>query len=222
MEDFSKLKSIVDLYFSKKYKLYKPKDADGEEINKSFEFESRAKFLDSYLEYYQQLPDLESVIIDACTAKFKVLYEGQEYTLKHTHQEEFIDRDGKSRGVGNTVLFLMRSELIHKGGELREAQSFEDVYEIVKNIKVNGFGELSNYDTAIRISSYLGFKPKDIYLHAGTKVGAEYLENKGLLPKDSRLEAKVPIDVFPQPFQALDAFQIENFLCSFKDNLKEL
>lgn len=222
MEDFSKLKSIVDLYFSKKYTLYKPKDANGEEIDKWFEFESRAKFLDSYLAYYQQLPDLKSAIKDACSAKFKVLYQDQEYLLKHTHQEEFKDNDGKTRGVNNIVLSTMASKLLSRETELATAKSFEEVYELVESIKVTGFGELSNYDTAVRISTYLGFKPTSIYLHAGTRIGAKHLEDKGLLPENSLLEAKLPIDIFPEPIQELDAIQIENFLCSFKGNLKEI
>tara|TARA_R110000737_G_scaffold254346_1_gene263718 strand:- start:1897 stop:2565 length:669 start_codon:yes stop_codon:yes gene_type:complete len=222
MEYFSKLKSIVDLYFSKKYNLYKPKDANGEEIDKWFEFESRAKFLDSYLGYYQQLPDLKSAIIDACSAKFKILYEGREFILKHTHQEEFKDSDGNTRGVKNIILSSMASKLISKENELIEAQSFEEVYELVKSIKVTGFGELSNYDAAVRISSYLDFKPTDIYLHAGTRIGAKHLEDKGLLPEGSLLETKLPLDIFPQPIQELDAIQIENFLCSFKESLKKI
>ncbi|MPY25067.1 hypothetical protein [Shewanella sp. YLB-07] len=222
MEDVSRLKSIVELYFNKKYKLFKPKYANGDELNKWFEFESRADFLDSYLDYYRQLPDLKSAIIDGCSSKFKILYEGQEYVLKHTHQEEFEDSDGNIRGVKNIVLSSMAYKLISQEKKLKEAKAFVDVYEIVKTIKVPGFGELSNYDAAIRISSFLGFKPTDIYLHAGTRTGAQYLEDKGLLPEDSLLETKLPIDIFPEQIQELEAFQIENFLCSYKHDLKSL
>lgn len=45
MELLSKLESIVDLYFSKKYMLFKPKDANGEYLGVRFEFSSRASFL---------------------------------------------------------------------------------------------------------------------------------------------------------------------------------
>jgi hypothetical protein len=202
--------------------LYKPKGVDGEEIDKWFEFESRAKFLDSYLDYYRQLPNLKSAINDACSAKFKILYEGQEYVLKHSHQEEFKDSDGNTRGVKNIVLSSMASKLILKENQLSETQTFDEVYEIVKKIKVSGFGELSSYDAAIRISTYLGFKPTDVYLHAGTLIGAKYLEDKGLIPEESLLETKLPINIFPEPIQELEAIQIENFLCSYKNDLKAI
>ena len=82
------------------------------------------------------------------------------------------------------------SKLILKENQLSETQTFDEVYEIVKRIKVTGFGELSSYDAAIRISTYLGFKPTDVYLHAGTLIGAKYLEDKGLIPEESLLETK--------------------------------
>lgn len=222
MEDFSKLKSVVELYFNKKYNLYKTKDANGEVLDKRFEFDSRAQFLKAYLDYYHGLPDLKSAIINGCSAKFKILYEGQEYELKHTHQEEFEDREGNIRGVKNIVLSSMASKLTLKENELKKSQSFDEVYQIVSNIQVPGFGELSNYDAAIRISSYLGFKPDNVYLHAGTRTGAQFLEERGLLPAGSSLENNLPLNDFPKPIQDLEAIQVENFLCSYKYELKKM
>ncbi|MEZ9044692.1 hypothetical protein BCV35_007740 [Vibrio cyclitrophicus] len=222
MENLSKLESIVELYFSKKYKLYKPQDANGEDLGKWFEFESRAHFLDAYLNYYRNLPNLKSAIVNGCSAKFKILYESQEYELKHNHQEEFKDEKGNLRGVNNSVLSSMAVKLTFKTTQLEAAESFDDVYRIVKSAKVSGFGELSIYDAAIRISAFLGFKPTKVFLHAGTRIGAEYLENKGLLPEDSSLEDTLELSEFPEPIQKLDAMQLENFLCSFKNDLKKI
>ncbi|MDH5916633.1 MULTISPECIES: hypothetical protein [Vibrio] len=222
MENLNKLESIVDLYFSKKYKLFKPQDANGDTLGKCFEFESRADFLDAYLQYYRNLPNLDAAIANGCSAKFKILYESQEYELKHIHQEEFKDDKGNLRGVNNTILSSMAVKLRSKSSQLKKAKSFDDVYSIVKATKVSGFGELSIYDAAVRISAYLGFKPTKVFLHAGTRIGASYLEDKELLPEDSSLEETLEIFDFPKPIQKLNAIQLENFLCSFKSDLKKI
>ncbi|KHS84426.1 hypothetical protein [Pectobacterium carotovorum] len=222
MEGFEKLASIVDLYFSKQYKLYKPKDANGMEINKWFDFKSRANFLEAYLDYYSKLPSLESAIDNGCSAKFKILYDGEEYELKHTHQEEFEDVNGQIRGISNTVLLDMAARLAQKNKQFKSANSFDDVYGIVKASKISGFGELSIYDAAVRISAYLGFKPALVFLHAGAREGAKNLEVKGVLPRDSSLKETLKVDEFPEPLQKLDTLQLENFLCSFKNELKKI
>lgn len=139
MEFLSKLESIADLYFNKEYKLYKEKDANGEDLGIWFEFSSRADFLELYLDYYRSLPNLKSAIINGCSAKFKILYDGQEYELKHPHQEEFKDENGNLRGVNNSVLSSMAANLTFKEQKLRGAKSFDEVYEIVKECKVAGF-----------------------------------------------------------------------------------
>ena len=222
MEDMSKLESIVELYFSKEYKLFKLQDAYGENLNMWFDFSSRASFLDSYIAYYRSLPDLKSAIINGCSAKFKILHEGKEYELKHTHQEEFIDDKGNQKGINDLVLSSMAAKLTLKEKELSEALSFDEVYEIVKLCKITGFGELSIYDAAVRISAYLGFKPNQVFLHAGTRLGAKGLEVKGLLGEGLSAKDSLPVTDFPQPIQKLDALQLENFLCSFKKEINEM
>jgi len=222
MEPISKLELIVEEYFEKTYKLYKPNDANGEEIDQWFEFKSRADFLQSYLDFYRNLPTLKSAIINGCCAKFKVLYEDKEYELKHTHQEEFEDEKGNKKGVNNVILTDMAVKLVLQEKKLKNTKSFEDVYQIVKSAKVPGFGELSIYDSAVRISAYLGFTPSSVYLHAGTSKGAKSLEEKGLLSDGSSLKATLPVDEFPEPIQKLETIQIENFLCSFKNDFKKI
>ncbi|EPB6722123.1 hypothetical protein ACRRHK_003205 [Vibrio fluvialis] len=222
MEYLSKLESIVELYFNKTYNLFKLKDANDEDLGIWFKFPSRASFLESYLNYYRSLPNLKSAIIDGCSAKFKILYDGQEYELKHTHQEEFEDENGNVRGVNNSVLLNMAVNLAVKEQSLSEAKSFDEVYEIVESCRVAGFGELSIYDAAVRISAYLGFKPTQVFLHAGTRIGARYLEEKGLLDEDLSQNDTLPLSDFPQPIQKLDALQLENFLCSFKDEINNI
>jgi hypothetical protein len=222
MEDSSKLGLIVEQYFKKAYRLHKPKDANGEEINQWFEFKSRADFLKAYLDFYRGLPSFREAIIWGCSAKFKLIYNGREYELKHTHQEEFKDNKGAQHGVNNLVLSSMASKLLPLDKELESTRSFDEVYEIIKDAKVQGFGELSIYDAAVRISAYLGFAPNLVYLHAGAREGAKYLEEKGLLPVDASMKEMLSLDDFPEPIRKLESIQVENFLCSFKNDLKKI
>lgn len=218
----SNLESIVELYFNEKYNLYKLHDANGENLRKWFEFDSRSQFLEVYLDYYRNLPSLKSAIVNGCSAKFKILYESKEYELKHNHQEEFEDDKGNLRGVNNAVLSSMAVRLTFKETQLESTKSFDEVFEIVRSTKISRFGDLSIYDASLRISAYLGFEPDKVFLHAGTRAGAKFLKEKGLLPANTSLEGTLELSEFPEPVKKLNAMQLENFLCSFKDNLSQM
>lgn len=222
MKSTQHLESLVNLYLNQDYTLYKPQNEFGEEITQKITFISRADFQRHYLNFYRTLPSLEQVITYSCHAKFKVIYDGHEYELKHNHQAEFIEPDGVKHGVDNGTLQLMIENLMPKQRELACSSSFDDVYKIIKECKVVRFGELAIYDTAIRISIYLGFSPSMIYLHAGTRIGAINLEEKGFLKKGASSQEKLPISEFPKPIQKLEPTQIENFLCSFKKSFKSI
>lgn len=216
------MEEIVELYLSKEYSLYKSKDANGEKIEINFIFESRAKFLEKYLDYYHSLNNLKSAIIDGCNAQFKIIHLDNIYSVKHTHQEEFVDNEGRLRGVNNTVLSEMALKLVLKQKQIATATSFDDVYQIVKLSKINGFGELSIYDTAVRISAFLELQPTVVFLHAGTTEGVKILEHKKLLPENSSQAKTLQLNNFPVPLQRLNALQMENFLCSFKKDLANI
>ena len=222
MNSLIKLEEMVELYFSKEYSLYKSKDAHGEKIEINFIFESRAKFLEKYLDYYHNLNNLKSAIIDGCKAQFEILYLGNIYSLKHTHQEEFVDNEGHVRGVNNNVLSEMALKLVFKQKQIATAQSFDDVYQIIKSSKIHGFGELSIYDTAVRISAFLRLQPTKVFLHAGTTEGVKILEHKNLLPENSSQAKTLQLNNFPEPLQRLNALQMENFLCSFKKDFADI
>lgn len=79
---------------------------------------------------------------------------------------------------------------------------------------IKGIGELTEYDIAFRIGKCLGKCPDKVYLHAGTREGAEKLKGKKI--KDKYLARKA----FEEFEYLADApiCQIENFLCVCKDN----
>jgi hypothetical protein len=78
---------------------------------------------------------------------------------------------------------------------------------------VRGIGELYEYDTALRIGSYLRKLPKRVYLHAGTRVGAKAL---GFDPKLRSLNPRA----LPLPLRELKPHELEDVLCIYKDWLR--
>jgi hypothetical protein len=60
---------------------------------------------------------------------------------------------------------------------LDSCRSFADLHAVVSRAirSVPGVGELTVYDTALRIGAKLGFARERVYLHAGTRQGAKRL-----------------------------------------------
>jgi hypothetical protein len=60
----------------------------------------------------------------------------------------------------------------------------------------------------------LGYKPKYVYLHRGTREGARAMQkdvNRTYIPKKE----------FPE-FQKLETYDIENILCIYKNHLERI
>ena len=73
--------------------------------------------------------------------------------------------------------------------------SFESLYDFVRNINVNGFGILASYDFALRYGYSRGIKPQNyVYIHQGTKKGAQNLKKINLLisPRLHALSRPIP------------------------------
>ncbi len=95
---------------------------------------------------------------------------------------------------------------------LGEARSFADLITRVANAvrPVCGIGELYIYDTALRLGGHLRLLPREVYLHAGTRRGAQAL---GLDPRSE----SVPPHCFRPVLQRLRPHEIEDVLCIYKD-----
>src|SRR5262249_27216325 len=78
---------------------------------------------------------------------------------------------------------------------------------------IHGIGELTIYDTALRIGAKLDLEPTVVFLHGGTRKGARAL---GL---DWHKEF-IARDAFPSEFQPLSASEIEDVLCIYKEQLQ--
>ena len=94
---------------------------------------------------------------------------------------------------------------------LKNCSSFEEFHEVIAQTleSIHGIGELTVYDTSLRIGSFLKLEPSKVFLHAGTRIGARYL---GMDVSKSKLE----ISEFPAQFRMLKPREIEDVLCIYK------
>jgi len=76
-------------------------------------------------------------------------------------------------------------------------------------------GELTVYDTALRIGAYLRIEPEKVFLHRGTRDGAKALGFKGG-------KRSIRLDELPKAFHGLKPYQIEDCLCIYAKALKSL
>ncbi|HKU17643.1 MAG TPA: hypothetical protein VJP80_00020 [Candidatus Saccharimonadales bacterium] len=101
--------------------------------------------------------------------------------------------------------------LLGKVAELEAASSFEELHDVVHATicDISGIGKLTVYDTALRIGAFRGLAPRNVFLHAGTRVGARKL---GL---DTSQEF-LPFSIFPTELRVLKPREIEDVLCIYK------
>ena len=75
-----------------------------------------------------------------------------------------------------------------------------------------GMGELTIYDTALRIGAKLGLEPHLVFLHAGTRIGARRLGIDLSRPY-------VALADLPATLRILKPREIEDVLCIYKEHL---
>jgi len=131
--------------------------------------------------------------------------------------------DPHQRNVRKEERETFGTRLGAKKYEIERCKDFHSVYNIVSAFKIDYIGYLTVYDTALRICLYRGMAPEHVYLHNGAFCGARYLLNKGFL-KIKKIRDNTPYDlnVFPQELQKLAAWEIENFLCCCKQEIKSI
>ncbi|MEH2411929.1 hypothetical protein [Nostoc sp.] len=131
--------------------------------------------------------------------------------------------DDHQRLVGRECLCLAaKIALEHFDTQcISDFDNFNSIHQFVEDVRnevrkeVKGFGELANYDVALRISQYLGIELHEVYLHAGTTIGFRALrlniKNRGI----------IPVDKFPEPFNQLSGDHLENLLCIYQEVLAD-
>lgn len=109
---------------------------------------------------------------------------------------------------------LKQVALSLKKAGLERSRNFDELHDRISKAigSFYGVGELTVYDTSLRIGAKLGHLPKRVYLHCGTRVGAKAL---GFNWKAPFLE----VSELPRALQILKPHEIEDCLCIFKDRL---
>jgi len=118
---------------------------------------------------------------------------------------------GRHRHQWHMKLVLLKrfaSKLALRRRQIAGVRSFSELLEIVGSSRLKGVGELTVYDTAVRIGAGLGIEPTEVYLHAGTRIGA-----RSLGWKVNR--ASIPRTEIPPELGSLSASEIEDLLCIY-------
>jgi hypothetical protein len=131
-----------------------------------------------------------------------------------------IDDDGKRYSHQCRIT----SEAIVRAGRLmaanveriRAASNFGVLLRRINEILGNaaGLGELYIYDTALRLGAKLGFLPQQVFLHAGTRVGAAAL---GLDTSQRFLFVRD----MPEELRVLAPHEIEDVLCIYAEAFEQ-
>ncbi len=125
------------------------------------------------------------------------------------------NQDGKrfdhQRRIGEFTLKKATRRLLQARDRIKACRDFEELFQLVRSIveSIEGIGELHVYDTSLRIGAKLGLSPEAVYLHAGTREGAE---NLGLNTRGISL----PLESLPEELQLLQPREIEDVLCIYK------
>lgn len=81
-------------------------------------------------------------------------------------------------------------------------------------IRIKGIGDLTVYDTAVRIGYSFGLHPEKVYIHRGAKTGAKnLLGRKAVHGRKFLYMHELPIE-----FQSLTPMEVENCLCIYKNS----
>ncbi|MFD5021070.1 hypothetical protein ACFWMP_19365 [Paenibacillus sp. NPDC058367] len=141
------------------------------------------------------------------------------------HQYRISNKEEIYRRIIDTI--LSNPNIV---SSLNNPEKFEDVFDVFSNIRkaklAPGFGPLSVYDVSLRVAVSRGVFPEVVYLHAGALKGAKQLladdfKGKKNKYKDNRDHIYIHHHCFPLEVQKLEAFQIEDFLCNYKDFFKK-
>jgi len=121
----------------------------------------------------------------------------------------------KNRHQNRIKAIILREfgeNLISIVSDLNNAKDFETLINFIYNRKIKGIGKLAVYDIALRIGYYLKKYPDEVYLHAGTRVGAEIILGKKIIEKSIKKEELTKI--YPA-LERLNCAELEVFLCVF-------
>lgn len=152
---------------------------------------------ESEFDWFENQSSLESAIINAAEAKNE---RGKQYSHQHR--------------VNNTAISNAKFILLENANNIEKIDSFHNLWLLLNKLikPINGIGELYIYDTTLRIGAFLKIYPERVYLHAGTRIGANRLELKNFNKE------WIEINELPQSLQNLSMDEVEDILCIYKND----
>ena len=135
------------------------------------------------------------------------------------HATMSLDKSGKKcphqRRVAPAALQELHRELTLQLEHIDGCTTFAALHDIISSAasRIRGVGALTVYDVAVRIGCFKKLKPEMVYLHAGTREGAQ---NLGLDYKKPTLAVD---HTLPEPLRKLAPAHMEDFLCIYKSKL---
>ena len=107
---------------------------------------------------------------------------------------------------------MCEATLRAQGSQLAKSANFKILFEKVKEAfgDVKGAGELITYDVTDRIALHLRLTPTNVYLHRGTRFGAQ-----ALFADLEATDTEVPVAKLPRPLQMLTSRELETVLCIY-------
>ena len=153
---------------------------------------------DDEFTWFNQQPSLDKAIELAAFAF-------DEHRKRYPHQRK-IRRDSLNRAYPK----LQASKT-----KIERCKDFDTLFGVIQEsvADISGIGELYIYDTVFRIGAKLNLQPDKVYLHSGTREGAKKLH------LDFKAKA-LELSQFPEELQKLQANEIEDILCIYKDKFQ--
>jgi hypothetical protein len=176
------------------------------------EFNGRDRDRDDYSRFRgrRTLPNLVAAIKTAASGKKE---DGS--IDSHQRRPHNSDKEGWHRMIETAVRALVQAL-----SRIEDCKNFDALLSVIENVlreSVGGEKKLWAYDVAFRVGAWRGddWLPCRVYLHRGTREGAE-----ALLGKD-KTEGRQTLMVkdFPVELQSLQPWEIEDFLCWYKNEL---
>jgi hypothetical protein len=161
---------------------------------------NRRESLAREMDYFATQESLGDVVREGTLCRVP---DGKGGHKKHRHQWR----------IPNTALEEAERRLQDWKERLGVAVDFNELHTLIEGEirDIRKVGPLAWYDIAHRIGAFLGKAPARVYLHRGTKEGAAALNLKGV--------ALDPWE-FPEAFSKLNASEIEDCLCIYKNPIK--
>lgn len=170
--------------------------------------------IEEYIAFYKETKSTEDLWVSHCISQNNI----EDVIKCAVYAENHLGKmNGHQKRLNKESLKNFTLKLIEIKTHIEKVTSFSELLYLIETNKVWGIGELACYDTAYRIGAKLGIEPDAIYLHAGTRKGAEEILNRKLKHK------LIKKDDLPTPFHdnSLSNSDIENFLCIYKNLIRK-